>query len=65
MQIIVDIAEGEGGRPVGTIRAETSPEVRSFSGNLEFLALIEALYRDNVDAHPVGESSDLDQMEES
>jgi hypothetical protein len=49
MQIIVDIAEGEGGRPVGTIRAAGQPGVRSFSGNLEFLALVEALYRVNAD----------------
>jgi len=37
MQIIVDISEGEDGRPVGTIRAAGERGVRSFSGNLEFL----------------------------
>ena len=36
MHIIVDLAEGEGGRAVGTIRVAGQPEVRSFSGNLEF-----------------------------
>ncbi len=45
MRIIVDIYEGEDGRPAGTVCAEGQPEVRSFSGNLEFLALVESLYR--------------------
>ena len=63
MQIIVDIAEGEGGRPVGTIRAAGQPGVRSFSGNLEFLALVEDLYRVNTDG--TGEKSGLNEMEES
>ena len=63
MQIIVDIAEGEGGRPVGTIRAADQPGVRSFTGNLEFLALVEALYRVNTDT--AGEASGLNEREES
>jgi hypothetical protein len=45
MRIIVDIYLGEDGRPAGTVRAEDRADTRSFSGNLEFLALIERLYR--------------------
>jgi hypothetical protein len=45
MRIIVDIYQGEDGRPTGTVRAEGQPEGRSFSGNLEFLALVERLYQ--------------------
>jgi hypothetical protein len=45
MEIIVDIHEGEDGRPEGTVRAAGSSDARSFSGNLEFLALVEGLYR--------------------
>jgi hypothetical protein len=45
VQIIVDIHEGEDGRPAGTVRAAGQAEARAFSGNLEFLALIESLYR--------------------
>jgi len=45
MRIIVDIYQDEDGRPTGTVRAESEPEGRSFSGNLEFLALIERLYQ--------------------
>jgi hypothetical protein len=45
MEIIVDIHPGEDGRPEGTVRASDSSDARSFSGNLEFLALIERLYR--------------------
>jgi hypothetical protein len=45
MRIIVDIYLGEDGRPAGTVRAEDRADIRSFSGNLEFLALIERLYR--------------------
>jgi hypothetical protein len=63
MQIIVDIAEGEGGRPVGTIRAAGQPGVRSFSGNLEFLAMVEDLYRVNTDR--AGETPGLKETEES
>jgi hypothetical protein len=63
MQLLVDIAEGEGGRPVGTIRAAGQPGVRSFSGNLEFLALVEDLYRVNTDR--AGAGSGLKETEES
>jgi hypothetical protein len=63
MQIIVDIAEGEDGRPVGTIRAAGQPGVRSFSGNLEFLAVVENFYQ--VNTHPAGETSGLNEREES
>ena len=62
MQIIVDISEGEDGRPVGTIRAAGELDVRSFSGNLEFLALVEALYRVNVAI--AGEGAGLNNKEE-
>jgi hypothetical protein len=62
MQIIVDISEGEDGRPVGTIRAPGGPGVRSFSGNLEFLALIESVYR--VSADVAGEGAGSNDKEE-
>jgi len=39
MQIIVEISEGKDGR------AEGQSQPRPFSGNLEFLALIESLYQ--------------------
>ena len=45
MQIIVEIFEGEDGRAVGTVRAAGESRARSFSGNLEFLAQIESLFR--------------------
>jgi hypothetical protein len=45
MRIVVDIYQGEDGRAAGTVRAEGQPEGRPFSGNLEFLALVEGLYR--------------------
>ncbi len=45
MQIIVEISEGKNGRAVGTVRAEGQSRARPFSGNLEFLALIESLYQ--------------------
>jgi hypothetical protein len=58
MRIIVDIYLGEDGRPVGTVRAEDRGDTRSFSGNLEFLALIESLYRDDEKSYkPRGFSS--------
>jgi hypothetical protein len=44
MRIVVDIYQDEDGRPAGTVCAEGQPEGRSFSGNLEFLALVESLY---------------------
>jgi hypothetical protein len=47
MEIIVNIYQGEDGRPAGTVRAADRPDARPFSGNLEFLALVESLYRDD------------------
>jgi hypothetical protein len=44
MEIFVEIHKGEDGRLAGTIRADNETEVRSFSGNLEFLALVEIFY---------------------
>jgi hypothetical protein len=45
MEIIVNIEEGEDGRLTGTVRAAGGLDARPFSGNLEFLALVESLYR--------------------
>jgi hypothetical protein len=45
MEIIVEIHQGEDGRPAGSVRAKGSTEAQPFSGNLEFLALIEGLYQ--------------------
>ena len=44
MEIIVEIHKGEDGRPAGTVRGADGAQRRSFSGNLEFLALVEDLY---------------------
>jgi hypothetical protein len=44
MEIIVEIHKGEDGRPTGSVRSATEAEGRPFSGNLEFLALVERLY---------------------
>jgi hypothetical protein len=44
MEIIVEIHSGEDGRSAGTVRAANAAEGRSFSGNLQFLALVEDLY---------------------
>lgn len=49
VQIIVEISVGEDGRAVGTVRAEGELEARPFWGNLEFLAVIESLYRIGAD----------------
>jgi hypothetical protein len=49
VQIIVEISKGEDGRAVGTVRARGESQARPFSGNLEFLALIESLYRIGAD----------------
>ena len=49
VQIIVEISEGEDGRAVGTVRAAAETLAQPFSGNLEFLALIESLYRIGAD----------------
>ncbi len=60
MRIIVDIHLGTDGRPAGTVRAVEQTEGHPFSGNLEFLALIENLYQsepDRIDAkEPLEES---------
>jgi hypothetical protein len=45
MEIIIEIHQGEDGRPAGTVRAGGSATARPFSGNLEFLALVEDLYQ--------------------
>jgi hypothetical protein len=52
MEIIVDIHEGDDGRPAGTVRAASGTNGRPFSGNLEFLALVEHLYRSDGDDTP-------------
>lgn len=55
----MDIYLDEDGRPAGTVRTEDQLDARSFSGNLEFLALVESLYR--VDGHfsnPPGAGTD-------
>ena len=44
MEIIVEIHKGEDGRPTGTVRSAIEADGRPFSGNLEFLALVENLY---------------------
>ena len=58
VQIIVEISKGEDGRAVGTVRAWGESQARPFSGNLEFLALIESLYRIGADTagHEAGPS---------
>ena len=43
MEIIVDIHLAEDGRPSGTAQAAGSSDARSFSGNLEFMAVMESL----------------------
>jgi hypothetical protein len=45
MEIIVDIHLAEDGRPSGKARAANSSDARSFSGNLEFIAVMESLYQ--------------------
>ena len=45
MEIIVNIEQGEDGRPAGTVRAAGRPGARPFCRNLELLALVESLYR--------------------
>ncbi len=52
MEIIVDIREGENGRPVGTVRPSAAKDAFPFTGNLEFMALIERLYRTDYNPHP-------------
>jgi hypothetical protein len=45
VQIIVEISLDEDGRAVGTVRSAGHTQCWPFSGNLEFLALVENLYR--------------------
>ena len=52
MEIIIDIHQGEDGRPVGTVRATGQSDARRYSGNLEFLALVEGLYRADDQSSP-------------
>lgn len=49
VRIIVEISEGEDGRAAGTVRAAGETLARPFYGNLEFLAVIESLYRIGAD----------------
>ena len=56
MEIIVEIHKGEDGRPTGTVRSATEADGRPFSGNLEFLALVEDLYlAESTGAPPVSD----------
>jgi hypothetical protein len=57
MEIIVNIEQGEDGRPAGTVRSAGGPGARPFCGNLEFLALVESLYRAD---HPSSNPDDPD-----
>jgi hypothetical protein len=60
VRIIVDIHLGTDGRPTGTVRALDQTEELPFSGNLEFLALIEMLYQrepDRIDGNYPQEES--------
>lgn len=60
MQIVVDIQLGKDGRPTGTVRAADQAEVQPFSGNLEFLAVIERLCQakpDRIDGNDPEEKS--------
>ena len=52
MEIIVEIHQGKDGRPVGTVRPVGEARGRPFSGNLEFLALVEDLYLAESSAIP-------------
>jgi hypothetical protein len=63
MQIIVEISEGKDGRAAGTVRAEGQSQDRPFSGNLEFLALIESLYQ--VGAETPGQKAGTTEKESS
>jgi hypothetical protein len=50
VQIIVDIEHWEAGRPSGTVRSAHGVVGKSFSGNLEFIAIVERLYQADSDA---------------
>jgi len=58
MEIIVEVHRGNDGRPTGTVRPADQPTGRPFSGNLEFLALVEDLYLTESDASPTQERHD-------
>jgi hypothetical protein len=62
MEIIVDIGQGEDGRPTGTVRPAGEAAGRSFSGNLEFLALVESLYQS--DSSGVGVHSQVERSQQ-
>ena len=47
MRIIVDIELDEDGRPTGTVRVADRTDEGTFSGNMEFLAVIERLLLDD------------------
>lgn len=60
MRIIVDIHLGVDSRPTGTVRAADRGAALPFSGNLEFLALIERLYESQagrIEGHDPQEES--------
>ena len=63
VQIIVEISEGKDGRAIGTVRAAGQSHCRSFSGNLEFLALIESLYQ--VGTETAGQETGTTEKESS
>jgi hypothetical protein len=63
VQIILDVSQDEDGRAVGTVRAKGQTDSRPFSGNLELLALIEDLYRNNPDT--TGEDTGPSDKEQS
>jgi hypothetical protein len=52
MEIIVEFHKGEDGRAAGTVRPVGEAKGRSFSGNLEFLALVEDLCQAESDLTP-------------
>jgi hypothetical protein len=58
MEIIVEIHIGEDSRPAGTVRSATEADGRPFSGNLEFLALVENLYLAEPKPGPSAPDSD-------
>jgi hypothetical protein len=45
VRIIIDIQLGKDGRPSGTIRLADGTDEQSFSGNLEFLELLQGAYQ--------------------
>jgi hypothetical protein len=63
VQIIVEISEDEDGRAVGTVRAAGESRARTFSGNLEFVAQVESIYR--IGAEMAGEESGPSETESS